>query len=290
MNYDSSDAFRSALEQRLRTEAQQSNASISWLRKRVAFERLLARLAKTAPQRWVLKGAFALSVRPDLSARPTKDIDLAWADDARAAEADLRAATVSDLNDFFDYEVRPIGREMPGNTIRYTVLANLAGRLFEQFPVDVASGQVVQRSELLPVSNSLEFAAIEDFSVDVILLEQHVAEKVHAYLRDRGDREKTRVKDLVDLVAIGSERELDADRLKEALTITFAQDEQELTWPPQLPAPPQSWMTSYAALAREVGASPDLEAGHAFAAQMLDPVLAGHTSGRWDPGTKCWVK
>ena len=40
-------------------------------RKRVAFDRLLARLAATAPDRWLLKGGFALDLRLAERARST---------------------------------------------------------------------------------------------------------------------------------------------------------------------------------------------------------------------------
>ena len=46
------------------------------LRKRVAFERFLARLFGRASSRWVLKGSYALELRLGGKARATKDIDL----------------------------------------------------------------------------------------------------------------------------------------------------------------------------------------------------------------------
>lgn len=60
MRYGSAVAFRRALLDRLRTAAVQEGIPFERLRKRVVFERLLARLLKAAPNRWVLKGALAL--------------------------------------------------------------------------------------------------------------------------------------------------------------------------------------------------------------------------------------
>jgi len=55
-------------------------------RKRVAFDRLLARLIAVAPGRWILKGGFALDLRlirePPLSARR-------WCGDPEAADRRL---------------------------------------------------------------------------------------------------------------------------------------------------------------------------------------------------------
>jgi Nucleotidyl transferase AbiEii toxin, Type IV TA system len=78
MTYADADAMRMALEQRLRNEAAANGVALLRLRKRVVFERFLARLA-VSPAEWVLKGAFALELRLGLQTRMTKDIDLARA-------------------------------------------------------------------------------------------------------------------------------------------------------------------------------------------------------------------
>jgi len=46
MPYASAGAFRRALEDRLRNQSRQTGIALAWLRKMVAFERLMARLAK----------------------------------------------------------------------------------------------------------------------------------------------------------------------------------------------------------------------------------------------------
>lgn len=141
MKYETAEAFRTALEQRLKNEAETSGVALMRLRKRVAFERFLARLAASESGGWVLKGAFALELRLGLRTRTTKDIDLGRADDEEAATEHLNAAAAVDLGDFFDFEARrtPALDTAAGfHAIRYTVRADLAGRRFEQFPVDVA--------------------------------------------------------------------------------------------------------------------------------------------------------
>lgn len=61
-DYATPQAFRSALEARLRLMAQQRGIDLRRLYRWVAFERLLARLfAPTSPP-WVLKGGYALEV------------------------------------------------------------------------------------------------------------------------------------------------------------------------------------------------------------------------------------
>jgi hypothetical protein len=184
MRYETAEAFRTALEQRLKNEAEASGIALMRLRKRVAFERFLARLAASEPSGWVLKGAFALELRLGLRTRATKDIDLGRADDEEAANGHLNAATGVDLEDFFDFEVRrtPALDAAAGfHAVRYTVRADLAGRRFEQFPVDIAlSESSLIQAEPLFGANSLEFADVAAPQLPVISLEQHVAEKLHA--------------------------------------------------------------------------------------------------------------
>lgn len=293
MRYETANAFRTALEQRLKNEAQATGVALLRLRKRVAFERFLARLATSESSGWVLKGAFALELRLGLRARTTKDIDLGRADDEEAATEHLKAATHVNLDDFFVFEVRrtPALDAATGfHAVRYTVRADLDSRRFEQFPVDVAFSEATPiQAEPLFGASSLEFADVAELQLPVISLEQHVAEKLYAYTGTFGQdaRESTRVKDLVDLVLIGEIAELDAKRLSRALATTFEQRARQ-PLPNAVPLPPSSWARPYAALAREVGVAVDIEAGHAAAARLLDPVPRSETGGRWDPETQRW--
>lgn len=149
MRYVDADAMRMALEQRLRNEAEARGVALQRLRKRVAFERFLARLARS-PAEWVLKGAFALELRLGLQTRMTKDIDLARDDDEAAVTRDLVAAAAPDVDDFFAFRVRrtpALERALGFRVVRYSVISELAGRRFEQFPLDVG---LVEAPALLP--------------------------------------------------------------------------------------------------------------------------------------------
>ncbi len=293
MKYETPEAFRTALEQRLKNEAKASGSALLRLRKRVAFERFLARLAASESGGWVLKGAFALELRLGLRTRTTKDIDLGRADDEEAATEHLNAATGVDLGDFFSFDVRrtPALDAATGfRAVRYTVRADLAGRRFEQFPVDVAFSESSPiQAEPFLTANALEFADVATPQLPVVPLEQHVAEKLHAYTGSYGqaERESTRVKDLVDLVLIGELAELDAKRLSRAFATTFERRAGQ-PLPNTMPPPPRSWARPYAELAREVGIATDIGTGYTAAADLLDPVLGSDAEGCWDPNARLW--
>src|ERR1035441_5419613 len=103
MKYANAAAFRQALDQRLKNEAERTGLTLARLRKRVAFELFLRRLVAVAPDRWILKGALALDFRLGVATRATKDIDLGRDDNEAAAIDDITAAQQLALDDFFTF-------------------------------------------------------------------------------------------------------------------------------------------------------------------------------------------
>lgn len=224
MKYATDQAFRTALEARIK-QGQSDSAGVSRLRKRIVFERLLARLVAQAPGEWVLKGGFALELRLGSVARSTKDADFEW----RLAEEDaielLLDAAALDLGDRFTFALERADEEtdLPGGGQRWRVTATLAGRIFERAVVDVAfAAAPIHAPDEIATSNLLEFAGIDGIEVPTLGIEQHLAEKLHAYTREyAGGRRSTRVKDLVDVVVIANTSLIDATKLSEAITVIF---------------------------------------------------------------------
>jgi hypothetical protein len=141
-----------------------------------------------------------------------------------------------------------IGAKMPTaldraeafRAVRYSVTAELAGRRFERFPVDVTlSEHPTALPERLPIPNLLEFADIQPTEMPVIALEQHIAEKVHAYTATYGPQHQpsTRIKDLIDLLLIADLATPPAEGLRESLDATFRNRTRQ-PLPSALPAPP----------------------------------------------------
>ena len=293
MRYATAAAFRQALEDRLKTEAATTGLGLARLRKRVAFELFLRRLVAVTPDRWVLKGALALDFRFHATSRPTRDMDLGRADDEEAAVEDFAAAQELTLDDFFTFAARrteDLDDAGDFRAIRFHVTAQLAGRVFDQFVVDVGFvDSIPSTPDTIETSDLLTFAGIERIRIPALPLAQHIAEKVHAYTRRYGQsgRESTRPKDLVDILLIAGTERLDAASLREALEVTFRQREQQ-PLPASLPQPPESWREPYRRLASEVDVEPGLDNAFAEAAAFLDPILAG-TTGVWDPQRRAWA-
>jgi hypothetical protein len=293
VKYETAGAFRAALEQRLKDSAASGGPSTQRARKRVAFERLLARLQVAAPDRWLVKGGFALELRLAERARTTRDIDLDWRVSEQEAGAALIDAAAADLDDFFEFQIeRSRGApDVGAGGLRYRATALVAGRLFEELIIDVGIvGDPVMDPERLETSGALSFAGIDPVQVPAARLEQHLAEKLHAYSRTyAGDQPSSRPKDLIDIVLIGDLARFDAKRLRAVIDAVFSARATHPR-PKRLSKPPTSWAVPYRALASEVEIEPDLGVGFETARVFVDPVLRSTpVTGKWDPGALMWL-
>ncbi len=286
MRYESSAAFRRALEDRLRAQSIASGVPLVRLRKMVAFDRFLVRLIADQPNDWVLKGGLALQLRLGNRARTTKDIDLLLKDDQHVQnvhQALVRAALL-DLPDWFQFEVA-----RPSSGLRFPAQGLLDGRSFETFHVDVGMGDpLIEPAEKLTTPALLDFADIQPSVVPCYPLTQQIAEKVHAYTRPYSTRESTRVKDWVDLLLMAELGKIHGPTLLQALHATFSVRGTH-PLPMRLPKPSSAWSTTFRRLSREVGLGYRTLADASDAmARFLDPVLQGQAIGIWNPMTWVW--
>jgi len=293
-SYDSPEAFKQALEQRLRSAA---SGGPNFARKRqlLVFARLLARLSAELGNAVTLKGGLVLELRLD-RARMTKDIDLRMIGSPDNVLAQLQAAGRRDLGEFMVFEIIPdadhieIQNEgMKYDGLRFRAECKLAGKLYGQpFGVDIAfGGPILGEPEIKQAADTLAFAGISPPIVRLLPVETHIAEKLHAYTMPR-PRPNSRVKDLPDLALLASVQRLRASRLREALEQTFEYRNTHPV-PTKLPAPPAAWSLPYAAAAREDQLTwRTLEEVTTAATQFLNPVLAGALGAEWDPDGWCW--
>lgn len=284
MTYDTPQALRTALEQRLLTRSNNSKIPLDRLRRRVMFERIVVRLERAEPGRWVLKGGMALEVRLGDQARLTKDVDLGLRDttaDAGALRDRLIDALADDLDgDGFVFEVGPVAQmaEDGGGHLswRAGVQVKLAGRPFGGIKVDISPRpHELVSTDRMTIPTALDFAGAVPVEMEVIDIHRHAAEKLHAMLRIYEDGESSRVRDLIDLMLLLEHEPLGPATL--ARTVTTVWEERDGVPPPQsFPGLPQGWPTRYEQLASEHDIDPPtfLEAsGRAAAlwAEMFPP-------------------
>ena len=184
----------------------------------------------------------------------------------------LLDAAAMRLDDLFEFSVERtrIDDDLLAGGQRWTVTATLAGREFERMAIDTGyAATPVLEPETVASSHLLDFAGLETLRVPALAIEQHVAEKLHAYTRTyAGDKPSSRIKDLVDLVVIAHTTTIDADKLKLATGAIF---ERRATHPvpAAVPAPPVDWAPGWRRLVADMPVEDDVRAGHFAVAAFL---------------------
>jgi hypothetical protein len=269
--------FRAAVEAKLRQRARHLGVPAYILRRQVGLERLTVRLMKVAPDRWALKGGFALETRLGGRARVSVDLDADHREGAEVARADLQRAAIAEIDDHFGFavigaeELREGGVEL---AVRYKLECSVAGRLFEPLQVDVSMAAPdpwdAQPARRLGLLADLGLAPIE---VLLVPLERQVAEKLHAYTRTYESGGTTRARDLVDLVLIREHERVDPSGLREAVQHVFDRRGTHAI-PERLPPPGRELALGYRREAEQVRVVSGIEDAHRLLADWLDPILA----------------
>lgn len=264
-------------------------------RRRLVFQRLLARLLRVAPDRWVLSGGAALdwrlAERPGSQrARTTVDLDLLYRATLERARADLEAAGRLDLGDYFTFRVGAVSGGEEQTSVRYHATAFIGSVPYLDFSLDVG---VIDPLRLTPepvvataIVNAPEFEAI---TVPALPVPHQLAEKVHALTRtlDDGSRRSRSVKDLADILLMSATEQPDAADVHAALIAVFnAYDTHGL--PAALPVTPAAWAGDYRMIAASLGLPEQLAVADAMVAEFMNPVLAGRADGRWDGALRQW--
>lgn len=264
--YASPADFRKALEARCKEQADATHRNLDWMRRRVAFTRLLTRLFNHDPAAWVLKGGMAVELRRPGLARSTQDIDIilnagavARPDDPVDVRELLADAVLDDLDgDGFRFAIGASKRlrdDAYGRPAwRFHVDADLAGRRFVSARLDVvARPEEIGGTETLPLPDLLSFAGIAPREVTVTDLRQQFAEKLHALTRTYENGASTRAKDLLDLAML-IEDGVPADvRLVERVRSVFRIRGSHAAPGRDIGRPPARLAEGYAEVAREVG-------------------------------------
>ncbi len=260
--------FRKSLEARLQKLAAKTNIDLQRLRRKIAFDRFLARVFSREKPGFYLKGGYAMELRI-AHARATRDIDLTFVrrikNESELISAlilnDLRDLAAQDLNDHFIYQVGEAQIDLenaPYGGARYPVSAMVDKKLYVRFQLDVGADFLLDEVETIQGANWLEFCGIPAPVISMISIEQQFAEKLHAYTLLRGQRVNMRPKDLIDMVLLLNIKTPETDNMLSALHKVFKKRD---THPlPQILAPPPAqWNAQFMEMAAECGLSQNMQ-------------------------------
>ena len=281
--YKTPAALRRGLEDRLMSAVRRDGGDIQRMRRQAAFDRLLCRLFREPDAPWLLKGGYAMELRIR-AARTTRDIDLAirnlpggskkW--DATVIRNLLERATAVDLRDGFEFAIGAPMMDLdaaPYGGSRFPVEAQMAGRRFASFHLDVSAGDVLREPfEILEGHDWLGFAGIPKAKLPAISREEQFAEKLHAYTLPRTGRPNSRVKDLVDMVLLFDSGTMNQTRLAENIKATFHRRGTH-DIPLSLPSPQADWVKPFGAMAAECGLDKNMAEHHRRLVDFLAGVL-----------------
>lgn len=267
-SFKTATGFRKSLEARLQVIAGKTKEDLQRLRRKVAFDRLLARIFSHEKGNFFLKGGYAMELRIG-QARATKDIDLTCIRRVKNESEllselilqELQTLAQADMKDHFIYQIGKAQIDLenaPYGGARYPVSALIDGKLFVRFQLDVGADIVINRIENIQATNWLEFCGIPSPIIPTISIEQQFAEKLHTYTLFRGDRVNSRVKDLIDMVLLLNMKNLKLEECRHALQrVSKARDTHPL--PEKVGEPPVAWQMQFVAMAAECGLSLDME-------------------------------
>lgn len=281
MNFQSYVAFREKLESNLKSHSARTNENTERLRRKVAFDRLLARIYTQDASPFFLKGGYAMELRVS-HARATKDMDLTRIKTNKNASEpmskiifqDLQILARINLNDHFSFRISPPKIDIenaPYGGSRHNVVAVIDNNPFVTFDLDVGGDFVIGHVEKISGVDWLGFCGIAAPTISMISIEQQFAEKLHSYTLPR-EQINTRAKDLIDMILLLklSQRSI-ADFINPVSRVFKARNTHSL--PVVLPEPPQSWQRPFSVMALECGIKDNLKEGFKYVSKFYDEFL-----------------
>ena len=289
--YATSNAFRRALEDRLKRAAKARGRPLEQLRREFLFQRFLALVFSGPDGQWVLKRGASLLIRLT-DARFSKDLDLLHLGELSSEEAiaELRVLTAPREGDHLMFVIGDRAVHSRTNPVVEIDVTAYIGAKYGGFPIDLA-----RDLHLLATPERIRPMAVVDIpgltelpEVVVYPLSDQVADKVCAMYELHGDLRSasSRYRDLIDLALIVSTCELEAGPVSRALQSESERRRMQL--PGRMVPPGPKWRSGYGAYARRVKidtALHTMEAALGHVGACIDPLLNGERDrGRWLPG------
>lgn len=272
----------------------------------IAYRRLLHRLFKTQPKRWILKGGVSLLLRLDPN-RASNDIYLAYVvedgEHAVALEAVVEAAAY-DAEDFFGFDIgRTEAAEVDPDhplerVLSVPVTARLGRAVFAQFSIDLALARDDVDAEWIagdsPLTGTPE---VDDIGpIAALKLPAQLADKLCALFERHGEdgHSSSRARDLADIAMIASQEDVDGTELHERVRQEEHRRLDAGTLRDRLPQQLQlddeqveDWRRRWVKATR---AAPIVfEEAYELSAALIDPVLQDQVAGRrWVASETGW--
>jgi hypothetical protein len=262
--------------------ATKTKVDLQRLRRKVAFDRFLARIFSREKPGFYLKGGYAMELRL-AHARATRDIDLTFVrrvkNEGELISAlilnDLRDLADRDLNDHFIYRIGDVQVDLenaPYGGARYPVSALVDQKLYVRFQLDVGADFLLDQVETIQGANWLEFCGIPAPVIPMISIEQQFAEKLHAYTLLRGQRINTRPKDLIDMVLLLNIKTPKPDDMLRAVQKVFKKRDTH-PLPQRLAPPPVIWNGQFIEMATECGLSQNMQEHFEKISKFFDQII-----------------
>ncbi|SLH40822.1 Nucleotidyl transferase of uncharacterised function (DUF1814) [Mycobacteroides abscessus subsp. massiliense] len=289
--YASEEAFRAALNERIRQAAKAEGLSHNDLARRFALQQFVSRLFTAEPDAFVVTGGTALQFRTS-EARPTSDVDLAVTREIADMQSVLIRAAQRRPGEHgeFAIEVRAVNSSPGVYTGRITYKLN--GVRYAVAKIDIASHRelpeapdLVAPDPVIGIDDTWPLPAVSTYPVAA-----HLADKLGAWHERHDGQPSTRAHDLADVVLLSRSCAVRAEELRDAIAVQ--ERRRGIAIPATLSLPSPQWRKTYrsrVSQSRLPERLHDAEVALREANVFLGPILSGQvTAGMWNPVLGTW--
>ncbi len=242
MTTSKSDRHKS-IRDRLKHAARQSGVPFNKFVRQEALKELLCRGLKQRHD-FLLKGALSLEAEVALlgivlnSEAMTTDADLATRDAVGDLVNAITLVCSDESSESFEYQIAKDVIKKRGAGRKLTVTVFIDGRRFTDIHLDIGTARVDMPNRQVNMGMDYKKEPFGDLSVECP--EVALADKLHAFAKDRGGRSNTRYRDLPDMLLIGKvavSHSIRLEDLRYAVEKVFGDE----PIPERFPEPPAEW-------------------------------------------------